>query len=310
MDVRFAVLALGDSSYSRLLRSRPERRRTAGRARWHPAACPGRLRARLRASRERVDVHGGRACSRRAGRRVQRPVVPPPEGQAARGRGIAGRQSAAQPGRAPSKEVRELTLDLGDSDLTYDVGDSLGVAPRELRRAGRRVARRPRRRPRTSRSSCLRSASCRSVSRSRQHLEIARSGRICCGSRCRKVNDRRLRRMLEPAGRGELEQWLWGRQAIDVVRGMGLRATPQSGWACSSGCSRGSTPSPPARGSAPTGAPDRVGDPLRGPTGLARQGVCSAYLADAPLGATVPRPRPAGMPHFRPPVGSRRADGS
>ena len=125
----------------------------------------------------------------------------------------------------------------------------------------------------------------------RHHLEIATVHTDLLRYALTQINDRRLRRMLEPAGKVELEQWLWGRQAIDVVRGMALRASPQE-WV---GVLKRLQPRLYSISSSPRVMPRQVRlttSVIRyeGTTGVARKGVCSSYLADAAEGAKVPGP--------------------
>jgi sulfite reductase (NADPH) flavoprotein alpha-component len=116
-----------------------------------------------------------------------------------------------------------------------------------------------------------------------------------------------LRRLLRSDNRSDLARWTWCRQAIDVVAELApdvaatellpvLRRRAARQYSISSSA---------------LVAPDRVALTMsvvryESPAGPARAGVCSSYLADAPLGTLVPvHVQPTS--HFRPPAPDARA---
>ncbi|MFC4615061.1 molybdopterin-dependent oxidoreductase [Cellulomonas algicola] len=92
----------------------------------------------------------------------------------------------------------------------------------------------------------------------------------------------RLRRLLRSENRNDLAKWLWGRQAVDVVGELRVDATAQE-WA---DVLRRLQPRQYSISSSPLVDPHRVRLTMsvvryEGPSGAARGGVCSTFLADA-----------------------------
>ena len=92
----------------------------------------------------------------------------------------------------------------------------------------------------------------------------------------------RLRRLLRSENRNDLAKWLWGRQAVDVVAELRVDATAQE-WV---DVLRRLQPRQYSISSSPLVDPHRVRLTMsvvryEGPSGAARGGVCSTFLADA-----------------------------
>ncbi|MGW2646264.1 molybdopterin-dependent oxidoreductase [Streptomyces sp. NPDC001393] len=215
---------------------------------------------------------------------------------------LTGNRLLSLPGAG--KEVRRFTFDTRDSDtpLVYEAGDALAVHPVngpdlvtewlavtgldadaavEVKHAGQ-----------VPFAEAL-----------RRHLDITRiTPGLLRFAADRARDPRELRKLLRPDNKGELAQWSWGRQAVDVVAEFGIRAGAQE-WAELLGCLQ---PRLYSISSSPLTDPHLVSLTVsvvryENLAGRPRQGVCSPFLADAAPGAPVPvRVQPA--PHFRPPA--------
>ncbi|GEL95237.1 bifunctional nitrate reductase/sulfite reductase flavoprotein subunit alpha [Cellulomonas composti] len=111
-----------------------------------------------------------------------------------------------------------------------------------------------------------------------------------------------LRRLLRPDNGEDLARWTWCRQAVDVV----AEHAPDLPAAELVGVLRRLAPRQYSISSSALVAPDRVSLTMSvvrfsSPTGAARGGVCSSFLADAPLDTAVPVHVQATS-HFRPPA--------
>jgi sulfite reductase alpha subunit-like flavoprotein len=174
-------------------------------------------------------------------------------------------------GPGSNKEVRELVLDVSGSprEVTYRAGDALAVRPTNALTHELDVTR---------------------VSADLLALVADRSG------------SPELRRLLRPGNRNDLDRWTWGRQAVDVVAEL-ASDLPLSD---ALGVLRRLQPRQYSISSSALVAPDRISlttSVVRyaSPSGRARGGVCSTFLADAPLGAQVTvHVQPTA--HFRPPA--------
>ncbi|WP_230685226.1 sulfite reductase flavoprotein subunit alpha [Cellulomonas sp. JZ18] len=219
------------------------------------------------------------------------PASPGPPARATRShpgtaRLVVNRRLGA-PGSA--KEVRELVLDTTASPLPvpYRAGDALAVRPVNAAAlvaewldvtgadADARVT--------------VAGAGTQGFADALRHeLDVTRPSTALLRFLAERTGDERLRRLLRPDNRDELAKWSWGRQAVDVVAELGVRATAQE-W---TDVLRRLQPRQYSISSSPLVDPARVRLTVSvvryaGPTGAARTGVCSAYLADAPEGAEV-----------------------
>jgi sulfite reductase (NADPH) flavoprotein alpha-component len=136
----------------------------------------------------------------------------------------------------------------------------------------------------------------------RRHLDITRITPDLLRFAADRSGDRELRRLLRHDNKDGLARWTWGRQAVDVVHEFGLRAAPQE-WA---DLFKRLQPRLYSISSSPLADPDRVSLTIsvlryEGPRGTTRKGVASTYLADAAADSEVPVfvQRSA---HFRPPA--------
>jgi sulfite reductase (NADPH) flavoprotein alpha-component len=199
---------------------------------------------------------------------------------------LTGNRLLSQPGA--TKEVREFTVDLSGTDLTYRTGDALAVMPTccpdlveewlavtgadgdhpvELAQAGQVPF---------------------AVALS-QHLEIAAPSAALLRFAAERSQDRRLRQLLNTDERVELDKWLWGRQAIDVITEHAVKASPQE-WA---DILKPLRPRRYSISSSPLLDPVEVRILVSvvrfdNPAGRPRKGICSTHLADSPLGTPLP----------------------
>ena len=262
---RYAVLAFGDSSLRRLLRPRPPPRPAPGRT---GRACASRRAptanrttspppsAWLDQVLSRTEHRSGTGPTTGAGTRRPAPSRPPapattPARRQARTRHRPAR-SATGCSACPARPRRS-----GGSPSTPATARRRSTTRRATRSAcgpstaptGGRVAGRDR--PATRTPPCRSRASGDVPARrgpapaSRHHPDHPRPAAL---RRRTHRDDRELRKLLRPDNKGELAQWSWGRQAVDVVAEYPVRAErPGLGRTCSSGCSPACTPSRPAR---------------------------------------------------------------
>lgn len=125
-----------------------------------------------------------------------------------------------------TKEVRQFTLDTRDGDgtpLDYEVGDALGVLPRNcpdlvaewLAVTGLDPAA-PVELPGPGTVPLGEAL--------HRHLDIARITPALLRLVAERTGDRVLKKLLRPDNKGELAQWTWSRQAVDVLAEFPVRA--------------------------------------------------------------------------------------
>ncbi|UJP39596.1 bifunctional nitrate reductase/sulfite reductase flavoprotein subunit alpha [Cellulomonas palmilytica] len=213
---------------------------------------------------------------------------------------LVGNRLLSLPGSA--KEVREIVLDVTDSprEVTYRAGDALAVRPTNATALvdewfvvtgwdpeqlvvvdGRAVA--------------LRTALT-------DELDITRVSRDLLTVVAEHGGSPELRRMLRPDGGTDLARWTWCRQAVDVV----AELAPDIPAATLVGALRRLAPRQYSISSSPRVTPGSVSlttSVVRyaSPSGAARGGVCSTFLADAPIGTVVPVHVQTSA-HFHPPA--------
>ncbi|MEV0783770.1 bifunctional nitrate reductase/sulfite reductase flavoprotein subunit alpha [Streptomyces sp. NPDC050423] len=215
---------------------------------------------------------------------------------------LVGNRLLGLPGAA--KEVRRFTFDTRSADgpLDYEAGDALAVHPvnsPDLVSEWLTVTGLD---PETTVDVTGLGAIGLSDALHR-HLDITGLTPALLGFITERTGDRALKKMLRPDNKGELARWSWGRQAVDVLAEYPVRATPQE-WA---GVLKRLQPRLYSISSSPLTDPHQVSLTVsvvryENPHGRPRNGVCSAFLADAapdaPVPVTVRR-----APHFRPPAG-------
>lgn len=212
---------------------------------------------------------------------------------------VLGGRLLTLPGSA--KEVRCFSFDTGAGELGYEVGDALGVLPENCPDlvaewlavtgldADAEVA--------VSEDSPVRLADAL-----RRQLDITRVTPELLHLAAEHSADRELRHLLRPDNKDALAQWLWGRQAVDVVDQFNLRLTVRK-WA---ELLKPLQPRLYSISSSPLVDPSRVDITVSvvrydGYRGRARKGVASTHLAGAAPGRAVPV-YVQRSPHFRPPA--------
>lgn len=128
-----------------------------------------------------------------------------------------------QPGSG--KEVRHFEIALAGSDITYEVGDALGVMPANCSAAvadllaalgcdGEEAVKAP-----THGETSLRLALL-------QHCDIVKASPDLLKAVAARHPGGELAPLLDPARADELKKWLWGREVIDVVADLPERLVP------------------------------------------------------------------------------------
>lgn len=292
-DVSYAVLALGDSSYSDFCghgRRVDEALEPLGARRLlERLECEPDFHAQAAAWLDQVVT----ALSEKPA-----PVVAaPPPRHTKTGRLVDNRLLSA-PGSG--KEVRQFTVDLSEADLTYETGDALSVMPRNCPSLVAEWLEVTGLSPDTvvELKDGWRVPFGEALS---TQLEIAKTNPSLLRLVADHTEDARLKRMLHADARVDLEKWLWGKQSVDVVRETGIRADAQE-WVGALKTLQ------PRRYSIASSA---LVDPHRARTmvsvirfdndrGDQRKGVCSTFLADGAPDLDLPVDVHRA-PHFRPP---------
>ncbi|MFB7878731.1 molybdopterin-dependent oxidoreductase [Nocardia sp. NPDC056064] len=262
-----------------------------GPAEQQPAAAPGGIAA--------PPAPAGTAFAPVAGTAAPAPgsATTAVRGDAPTGR-LVGNRLLSLPGA--QKEVRQFTYDLSGSDLTYDVGDALGVRPANdlglvwefLAVTGMD--------PATTVEVPKAGAMPLSIALE-GYLDLTRTTTELLRFVADHTGDRTVKTLLRPDNKGELAKWLWGRQPADIAAEFALTAQAQE-WV---GLFKRLQPRLYSISSSPLVDATRVCTTVsviryESVTGRARGGLCSSYLADAELEQPLVL-HVQSAPHFRPP---------
>lgn len=202
-------------------------------------------------------------------------------------------------GAGSQKEVRQFGFDLSDWHVGYEAGDALGVV---CENRASLVAEWLEATGLAARTVVEVDGQERMLGEAlRARLDIARITPDLLRFVADRTTDSALSGLLRRENKGRLEQYLWGMQGVDVLQAFPVAADPQE-WVDVLGRLQ---PRQYSISSSPKTSPDEVQLTVsvvrfRTETGRERGGVCSSFLADQPDGRT-----PLYLqrsPHFRPPA--------
>jgi len=192
-------------------------------------------------------------------------------------------------GPGASKETRQLVFDLSGSDFTYAAGDALGVWPRNcpalveelltLMQFDGQTLVELKGEPPMPLAIALQA-----------HLEIAKVTAQQLQAFGAQSAD--LQRLLKPECKTELQQWLWGRQLVDVLRAF-PQQLPLADWLA---LLKPLQPRLYSISSSPLAHPQQVHLTVSTVRYGERKGVCSSFLADRALEVAI---FPQVSKHFR-----------
>ncbi|GLO14028.1 bifunctional reductase [Pseudomonas putida] len=176
-------------------------------------------------------------------------------------------------GPGASKETRQLVFDLSGSGFTYAAGDALGVWPRNcpslveellalMQLDGQTLVE-------------LKGLPVMPLAEALQaHLEIAKVTSQQLQAFAGNAPD--LQRLMQPEHKAELQDWLWGRQLVDVLRAF-PQQLPLAGWL---DLLKPLQPRLYSISSSPLAHPGQVHLTVSTVRYGERKGVCSTFLAD------------------------------
>ncbi|MDX5312415.1 MAG: flavodoxin domain-containing protein, partial [Rhodococcus sp. (in: high G+C Gram-positive bacteria)] len=202
-------------------------------------------------------------------------------------------------GSGSSKDVRQFGFELYDPDFVYEAGDALGVMPTNGPEAVDEWLQVTALDPETPvefpdlPTIPLREAVTR-------HLEIARVTPELLRFVHEQTQSAELAKLLRPGNKIELQRWLWGKQAMDVIAAYPFKA-PIAEWLP---VLKRLQPRLYSISSSPRTNPREVQLTVSvvryNYEGIARAGVCSSFLADHSHGVDIPIFVQRST-HFRPP---------
>ncbi|MGP7961477.1 molybdopterin-dependent oxidoreductase [Sanguibacter sp. A247] len=140
-----------------------------------------------------------------------------------------------------------------------------------------------------------------------RHVDLTRTTSDLLALVAERSGDAGLKRLVRRDNRDDLARWLWCRQPVDILAELAPRLPPADVLATL----RPLAPRQYSISSTPLVSPGRVELTMSvvrytSPAGVARGGLCSTFLADAPRGSVVPvHVQPTA--HFRPPAPDTRA---
>ncbi|MFI9052080.1 molybdopterin-dependent oxidoreductase [Streptomyces sp. NPDC053427] len=212
---------------------------------------------------------------------------------------LSGNQLLSLPGAG--KEIRRFTFDLGESGVAYEAGDALGIWP--VNCAGLVAEWLAVTGVSPDAEVLLSGLEPMPFAQAlHRHLDITRITSDLLRFAAERTGHRDLKRLMRPDNKDGLARWTWGRQAVDVLAEFPVRVGAQE-WAERL---KRLQPRLYSISSSPLADPREVSltvSVLRyeGPSGHQRKGVASTFLADAEPGNEVPLfvQRSA---HFRPPA--------